>query len=58
LSSQLILQVHDEVLVEVPPGEEAAAEAVVRDAMSNAFDLHVPLDVNLAVGGSWAAAKA
>ncbi|MBU6215502.1 MAG: DNA polymerase I [Acidobacteria bacterium] len=58
LSSQLILQVHDEVLVEVSPGEEAAAEAVVRDAMSNAFDLHVPLDVNLAVGGSWAAAKA
>ncbi len=57
LDSQLVLQVHDEVLVEVPPGEDAAAEAVVRDAMSNAFDLRVPLEVNLAVGDSWAAAK-
>ncbi len=57
LESQLILQVHDEVLLEVPPGERDAAEAAVRDAMSNAFDLDVPLEVNLAVGSSWAAAK-
>lgn len=57
LDSRLVLQVHDEVLVEVPPAERAEAEEVVRFAMSGAFDLRVPLEVNLTVGPSWAAAK-
>jgi DNA polymerase I len=52
-----VLQVHDEVLVETPPEELEAAEAAVRHAMSGAFDLRVPLEVNLAHGPSWAAAK-
>ena len=57
LESRLILQVHDEVLVEVPPAEREEAEAAVRLAMSGAFDLGVPLEVNLSRGASWAAAK-
>jgi len=57
LRSRLILQVHDEVILEVPPEEYDAAEAVVLEAMSGAFDLRVPLEVNLSRGASWAAAK-
>jgi len=58
LSSRLILQVHDEVLLEVPPDEVADATRLVLDAMGGAFDLRVPLEVNLATGHSWADAKA
>jgi DNA polymerase I len=57
LASELILQVHDEVILEVPPAELDAATAMVLDAMSGAFDLRVPLEVNLAHGPTWAAAK-
>jgi DNA polymerase-1 len=57
LDSRLILQVHDEVLVEVPPAERDPAEVAVRFAMTGAFDLRVPLEVNLSHGPSWAAAK-
>ncbi len=57
LGSRLILQVHDEVLVEVPDGELDAATDAVTHAMSGAFDLRVPLEVNLSHGASWAAAK-
>ena len=56
-TSRLILQVHDEVIVEVPPAELDDATALVLDAMSGAFALRVPLAVNLTVGDSWAAAK-
>jgi DNA polymerase-1 len=55
--SRLILQVHDEVLVEVEPAERAEITNVVLDAMSGAFDLRVPLEVNLAYGPTWADAK-
>ena len=51
-------QVHDEVLVEVADGELEVLTAVVLDAMSGAFDLRVPLAVNLSYGASWADAKA
>jgi DNA polymerase-1 len=57
LGSRLILQVHDEVIVEVPPDEREQADALVLHAMSGAFDLRVPLEVNLSHGSSWAAAK-
>lgn len=56
-TSRLILQVHDEVICEVPPAELDAATDLVLDAMSGAFDLRVPLAVNLSHGDSWAAAK-
>ncbi|HLI24107.1 MAG TPA: DNA polymerase, partial [Acidimicrobiales bacterium] len=57
LASRLVLQVHDEVILEVPPGEEEAAEEVVTSAMTGAAQLRVPLTVNLAWGKSWADAK-
>ncbi len=57
LAARLVLQVHDEVLVEAPPEEVDAARDIVLEAMRDAFDLAVPLEVNLSVGDSWAAAK-
>ena len=56
-ASRLILQVHDEVILEVVPADLESVTALVLDAMSGAFDLRVPLAVNLSVGESWAAAK-
>jgi DNA polymerase-1 len=56
--SRLILQVHDEVILEVPPEERETATDLVTDAMAAAFDLRVPLAVNLAFGPTWADAKA
>jgi DNA polymerase-1 len=58
LRSRLVLQVHDEVIVEVPPQEEAAATEAVVTAMRGAAELSVPLEVNLSWGRSWADAKA
>ena len=57
LASRLILQVHDEVLLDVPPDEREAATELVVDAMGHAAELRVPLDVNLAFGPTWADAK-
>ncbi len=57
LQSRVVLQVHDEVILEVAEGELDAATEVVREAMSGAFDLRVPLEINLSHGDSWAAAK-
>jgi DNA polymerase I len=57
LGSRLILQVHDEVLLEVPPDEEDAATKVTLEAMQGAAQLSVPLEVNLSWGKSWADAK-
>ncbi len=57
LTSRLVLQVHDEVIVEVPPDEEEEARAAVIGAMSGAVDLRVPLTINVSWGENWAAAK-
>ncbi|WP_334144545.1 DNA polymerase I [Rhabdothermincola sp.] len=57
LDARLVLQVHDEVLVESRPAERDAVTAVVLDAMCGAFDLRVPLEVNLTHGSTWADAK-
>ena len=57
LESRLILQVHDEVILEVPPSEEDKATAIVLDAMQSACDLCVSLDVNVSWGDTWADAK-
>jgi len=55
--SRLILQVHDEVILEVPPAEHDAMADLVRSVMAGAADLSVPLEVNLAFGDSWETAK-
>lgn len=57
MDSRLILQVHDEVLLDVPPAEHDAAAKLVVEAMAGAVDLSVPLEVNLAFGDTWADAK-
>ncbi len=56
--SRLILQVHDEVLLEVDPAERDAMTEMTTTILSGAAELRVPLEVNLAFGDSWAAAKA
>jgi DNA polymerase I len=53
LSSRLLLQVHDELVLEVAPGERAAVEALVRREMGAAYPLRVPLDVSVGVGRTW-----
>jgi DNA polymerase-1 len=53
LSSRQVLQVHDELVVETAPGEREAVEAILRDEMSGAAKLSVPLDVNVGVGADW-----
>jgi DNA polymerase-1 len=57
LKSGLVLQVHDEVIVEVTPGEEHEVHRLTESALSGAADLKVPLTVSVATGPSWAAAK-
>jgi len=53
LRSRLLLQVHDELVLEIAPGERASVEAVVRAEMGGAFPLDVPLDVSIGVGRTW-----
>jgi DNA polymerase I len=57
LAARLVLQVHDEVILEVPPDEEEVAAEVTLRAMRGAAELSVPLEVNLAWGDTWATAK-
>ena len=56
-ASELILQVHDEVILEVPPDEMHDVEALVRAEMTGAYDLRVELAVDVADGATWADAK-
>ena len=53
LSSRMLLQVHDELVLEVAPGEAADVEVLVRVAMGGAAELQVPLDVSVGIGRSW-----
>jgi len=53
LKSRILLQVHDELILEVWPGEKELLEKIVRDRMSKAYKLNVPLDVNIGFGKSW-----
>ena len=53
LASRLLLQVHDELVLEVAQGEHAGVEALVRKEMGSACDLAVPLEVSVGSGRSW-----
>ncbi len=57
LGSRLVLQVHDEVIVEMVAGEEETASRLTESALTGAADLNVPLTVSMATGPSWGAAK-
>ena len=57
LASRIVLQVHDEIIVEAPDAEVEPASELTRDVMRGAFELRVPLEVDLHVAGTWAGAK-
>ncbi|MCQ4214298.1 DNA polymerase I [Streptomyces longispororuber] len=56
LTSRMLLQVHDEIVLEVAPGEAAALEELVRREMADAVALRAPLDVSVGVGPDWESA--
>jgi DNA polymerase-1 len=53
LRSRLLLQVHDELVLEIADGELEQAESIVRAAMADAAELSVPLEVSVGIGSSW-----
>jgi DNA polymerase-1 len=53
LKSRLLLQVHDELILEVVAGEEEVLTNLVRREMGSAFPLRAPLDVSVGIGKSW-----
>ena len=53
LRSKMLLQVHDELLFEVPPEELDQMKALLKDIMSGAMELSVPLKVEIKVGRNW-----
>ena len=57
LKARLILQVHDELIVEAPLEEQDAVVALLRQAMEQAETLSVPLIVDITTGGTWYACK-
>ena len=56
LRSRMILQIHDELILEVAPGEVESLTRIVEEAMGNAFALDVALEVNIGIGRTWDAA--
>ena len=57
MKARLILQVHDELIVEAPEDEKDKAQLIVAEEMQNAAKLRVPLVVDTGVGNSWYDAK-
>ena len=53
LSSRMLLQVHDELVLEVAPGELDQVRKIVEESMGSAYELRVPLEVGVGVGRSW-----
>jgi len=56
LGSRMLLQVHDELVLEVVPGEREQVEEIVRREMSGAYAMDVPLEVSVGAGPTWDAA--
>ena len=53
LASRMLLQVHDELVLEIAPGEQETVAELVRSNMAGALELDVPLEVSIGVGESW-----
>lgn len=53
VKSRIILQIHDELVLEIAPGEEEQVTKLVADAMEHAVELDVPLDVSTGLGDDW-----
>nr|WP_206315601.1 DNA polymerase I [Streptomyces sp. C1-2] len=56
LASRMLLQVHDEIVLEIAPGERERVEALLRREMTTAVHLKAPLDVSVGVGRDWESA--
>ncbi|QIJ62101.1 DNA polymerase I [Streptomyces sp. JB150] len=56
LTSRMLLQVHDEIVLEIAPGERERVEEIVRREMAGAVRLRAPLDVSVGVGSDWESA--
>ena len=57
LQSRLILQIHDELLIETEPSEQEAVKAILQGEMEHAASLSVELAVDLHTGTDWYEAK-
>ncbi len=56
MTSRMLLQVHDEIVLEIAPGERERVEEIVRREMAGAVTLRAPLDVSVGVGPDWESA--
>lgn len=57
LKAKMLIQVHDEIIIEVPPEELETVKKLVKSIMENAFELSVPLIADVSVGKDWMEAK-
>lgn len=57
LPARMVLQIHDELLIEADADRAEEVAQVVRDKMTNVYPLHVPLVTDVGIGATWAAAK-
>jgi DNA polymerase-1 len=57
MSTSILLQVHDELVLEAPAEEVEAASTLVREKMEGAVSLDVPLVIDIGIGDNWLAAK-
>ena len=57
LESAIVLQVHDEIIVEAPEAEVEQASELMTSTMRDAYELRVPLEIDLQVADTWADAK-
>ena len=57
MKTRLILQVHDELILEAPVEEAEAASALLRECMESVMQLKVPLKTDITTGGDWRACK-
>jgi DNA polymerase I len=57
LKSKMLLQVHDELVFELPPEEHEEMETLVSDLMRHALELKVPLKVDIKTGKNWGETK-
>lgn len=57
MKTRLVLQIHDELLFEGPPGEMEEATELVRREMCGAYELDSPLEVDIGIGRDWLDAK-
>ncbi len=53
LKSRMVLQVHDEILIECKIGEEKKVEKILKECMTNQFKFKVPLDIEIKIGDNW-----